>query len=212
MRVVLTGILFIALLLPGIGRTGLAENPNDHAPDHQQVADRYHKRQSALRAQRYVDSMREWLRDNGYSTELFFIADMSLHMNLRRFYVINPDSQKLIRSFLVAHGSGGKSTVNRVVFSNVPGSQCSSEGRYKFGETYTGKYGRSYRLHGLDASNSNAFDRNIVFHAYLDQTDKEYGTPNYFSSGCPMVSKSGFAFCDSLIQTQDKPVMLVIYK
>lgn len=214
MRVVFSVIFMSVLLLLNTGSLSHAGNDRGegYAPDHQQVADRFHKKQSAMRAQEYVDSTRDWLEENGYSTELLFIADMSLHMNLKRFYVVNPDSQKLLNSFLVAHGSGGKSTVSNAVFSNVPGSYCSSQGRYRIGETYDGKFGRSYRLHGLDASNSNAYDRSIVFHAFLDQTDKEYGTPNYFSSGCPMVSHNAFDYCDSLIQLQDKPVMLVIYK
>lgn len=179
--------------------------------EYQQIADKNSKKRSAVRAQHYTDSMRHWLRANGYSTSLLLIADMGLNMNIKRFYAVNPDSQKLLHAALVSHGSGGGSTLNRVVFSNVPGSFCSSKGRYKIGETYQGSYGKSWRLHGLDAYNSNAFSRLIVLHAYRDMTEEEYDDPLYFSGGCPMLGKKSFAIVDALIAEQTKPVMLVIY-
>lgn len=214
MRVAFAIFIFSVFLLlsgGGKGNAGISNVAKTYS-DYQMVADKFHKSQSAERAQNFIDSMRDWLEENGYSTELLFIADMGLRMNIKRFYAVNPDSQKLLKAFLVSHGSGGGSTLNNAVFSNIPGSYCSSAGRYKIGNSYMGNYGKSYRLHGLDKTNSNALDRLIVFHSYKDQTDKEYSGPNYFSQGCPMVAKSSFDFCDSLIQQQTKPVMLVIYK
>jgi hypothetical protein len=214
MRVAFAILLFSILLLlnrGGQGNAGISSAHKTYA-DYQLIADKLDKNQSAEKAQTFIDSMRNWLDENGYSTDLMFIADMGLRMNIKRFYAVNPDSQKLLKAFLVSHGSGGGSTLTNAVFSNLPGSYCSSKGRYKIGESYMGNYGKSYRLHGLDKSNSNALDRLIVFHSYRDQTDKEYSGPNYFSQGCPMVAKSSFDFCDSLIQLQTKPVMLVIYK
>jgi L,D-transpeptidase catalytic domain len=214
MRGTITILTLTAILLLSRSSIGNA-GPNKSAKtfsDYEMVADRYEKSQSAAKAQNYIDSMRDWLEENGYSTELMFVADMSLRMNIKRFYAVNPDSQKLLKAFIVAHGSGGGSTLSNAVFSNIPGSLCTSEGRYRIGDPYTGNYGKSYRLHGLDRTNSNALSRLIVFHSYRDQTDKEYSGPNYFSSGCPMVAKSSFNYCDSLIQLQNKPVLMVIYK
>lgn len=67
---------------------------------------------------------------------------------------------------LVAHGKGSdpdhRGWLER--FSNVPGSEASSEGAYLTGALYAGKHGRSRRLLGLDASNSNAEVRALVIH------------------------------------------------
>ena len=49
-------------------------------------------------------------------------------------------------------------------FSNGVGSEATSRGAYLTGSWYDGKYGTSVRLTGLDADNSNAFDRAIVMH------------------------------------------------
>lgn len=214
MRVLISITVITAIILFSSAGSGIASGPEHEKSslEQQRAADRFHKKMSGIRAQRYIDSIKPWLVDNGYSTSLMFIADMSLPMNIKRFYVVNPDSQKLLASFLVAHGNGRGSTIDKAVFSNTPGSLCSSEGRYEIGGSYYGNYGKSYRLLGLDASNSNAFDRAIVFHSFKDQTDEEYSMPNYFSSGCPMIARPSFEYCDSLIQLQEQPVMLVIYK
>ena len=50
-------------------------------------------------------------------------------------------------------------------FSNDVGSEATSEGAYLTGNSYTGKYGWSMRLFGLDPSNSNAETRAIVIHS-----------------------------------------------
>lgn len=178
--------------------------------DYQKIADRYDKHESAVKAQHLTDSLRDWLRNNDYSTSLLFIADMSLRMNIKRFYAVNPDSQKLIFDAIVSHGSGGKSTISHAVFSNTPGSFCTSKGRYRIGERYNGIYGRSYKLYGLDQSNSNAYERAIVLHAFEDLTEYEYDDPLYFSKGCPMLGQQSFQKCDALLQKEDKPVMLII--
>jgi hypothetical protein len=173
--------------------------------------DKISKENSISNAVKFADSMRPILRKSGFSSRLLFVADMGLHMHIKRFYVVRMDSSKVIKSFLVAHGQGGGSTWDSVVFSNVPGSLCSSKGRYKIGTSYYGNFGKGYRLHGLDKTNNNALKRLVVFHAFNTQTEAEYGRPNYMSSGCPMLAPKSFAYCDSLIQLEKKPVMMVIY-
>lgn len=182
------------------------------ASDYQKTADKFHKDQSAKKAQKFIDSLKPWLEENDYSTDLLLVADMGLKMSVKRFYAVNPNTKKLLKDFLVAHGSGGGSTIDNAVLSNVSGSNCTSAGKYRIGDTYNGNFGKAYRLHGLDASNNKAFERAIVLHAYRDQTTEEYGSPNYFSAGCPMLAKPSFAWVDSMIQAQEKPVLLVIYK
>lgn len=70
-------------------------------------------------------------------------------------------------------------------FSNAPNSLATSEGRYKIAEQYVGKYGISYRLDGLDSTNSNARKRAIVIHEADYVTSKKAGR----SFGCIAVMR-----------------------
>lgn len=71
------------------------------------------------------------------------------------------------QSLLVAHGSGSDPAHTGWLsrFSNEDGSNASSEGAFLAADYYVGKHGRSQRLHGLDATNSNALGRAIVVHS-----------------------------------------------
>ena len=74
---------------------------------------------------------------------------------------------------LVAHGRGSdpEHTGFLTMFSNQVGSAASSSGAYVTKDEYNGEHGRSLRLVGLDASNSNVEERAIVVHAawYVSQ-------------------------------------------
>lgn len=60
-----------------------------------------------------------------------------------------------------------------------------SLGRYVIVGQYSGKYGKAYRLAGLDVSNSNAISRSIVFHkspyAGLTRIGRSEGCPARFT-------------------------------
>ena len=65
---------------------------------------------------------------------------------------------------LVAHGDGSGDTL-AVAFSNEIGSHQSSLGLFRTDEPYTGRYGYSLRLSGLEPGfNDNARERAIVVH------------------------------------------------
>ena len=93
------------------------------------------------------------------------IADFARHSSEPRFHVVHLPSGH-VESYRVAHGSGSDPThcgyLDR--FSNVPGSEATSEGTYTTADFYHGKYGLSMRTRGLDWSNSNAESRAIVIH------------------------------------------------
>ena len=98
-------------------------------------------------------------------TDVIGIADFSRASREARFYIVD-----LVSGFttehLVAHGRGSDPAHSGwlELFSNDIGSYATSEGAYLTGGAYTGKYGYSMRLDGLDASNSNALAREIVVH------------------------------------------------
>jgi len=99
------------------------------------------------------------------------IADFARPSSLPRFHFANLENGT-VRSFLVAHGKGSDREHDGWLknFSNVRGSEATSRGGYLTCEWYTGKYGTSIRLVGLDPDNSQALDRAIVVHPawYVD--------------------------------------------
>jgi hypothetical protein len=99
------------------------------------------------------------------------VVDFTQPSRAPRLHLLNMDSGA-ISTHLVAHGRGSDPDNSGWVeqFSNLPGSNASSEGSFLTGETYIGKHGRSRRLFGLEPGNSLAAPRGIVIHAasYVD--------------------------------------------
>ncbi|WP_435419323.1 murein L,D-transpeptidase catalytic domain-containing protein [Parerythrobacter aurantius] len=93
------------------------------------------------------------------------IADFGLRSSEPRFHFVNLDLQR-VDSYLVSHGTGSDPEHDGWLksYSNVEGSNATSKGAYVTWEWYTGRYGTSVRLGGLDESNSNALQRYIVMH------------------------------------------------
>lgn len=104
--------------------------------------------------------------------DLVGIVDFARHSSEPRFDLVNIAAGRVVGSWLVAHGRGSdpgnSGWAHR--FSNLPGSNASSEGSYLSGDIYPGKHGKSRRLRGLDAQNNLAFERAIVIHGarYVD--------------------------------------------
>jgi hypothetical protein len=100
-----------------------------------------------------------WKRD------LVGVADFAQPSSAPRLHFVHLESGTL-RSFFVAHGRGSDPEGDGwlKIFSNSIGSEATSRGAYVTGPWYDGKYGMSVRLSGLDADNSNAYDRAIVMH------------------------------------------------
>lgn len=98
--------------------------------------------------------------------DLVAVADYATVSKAPRFHLLDM-AGGTVSSLLVAHGRGSDPGNSGWVkaFSNAFGSNASSEGAFKTAELYTGKHGRSMRLDGLDAGNSNARDRAIVIHS-----------------------------------------------
>ncbi len=114
------------------------------------------------RARASFDRHRSQLRH----TDVVGIADFSRPSNEHRFFLLDTASGR-VSNHLVAHGRGSDPVHSGLLqrFSNQIGSEASSQGGYRTGEYYHGKYGRSLRLSGLDWSNSNAETRAIVVHS-----------------------------------------------
>jgi len=150
---------------------------------------------------------------NDMSTEYCFLIDMSLPSGRNRFFIYDIKKNSIIYSGLVSHGSCNETFLARPKFSNESKSGCSSLGKFKVGEFYNGKYGRSFRLYGLDNCNSNAYKRAVVIHGYDCVPDEEiYPRVLCNSLGCVMVSYKFFDKISQMIKSSEKPIVLWIYQ
>ena len=125
--------------------------------------------------------------------DLVGIADFDKRSADPRFHLVDMASGR-VTSFFVAHGRGSDPSHSGWVqyFSNDYGSLATSRGAYVTGDRYTGKYGLSLRLSGLDYSNSNAMERAIVVHgaSYVgEHMIRDYGKQGR-SEGCFAVSQA----------------------
>ena len=100
-----------------------------------------------------------------WRSDIVGIADFGLPSAVPRLHFANLERGE-VRSFLVAHGRGSDPEHDGFLkwFSNTPGSEATSRGAYITYEWYSGKYGTSIRLGGVDPDNSNALQRAIVMH------------------------------------------------
>lgn len=160
-----------------------------------------------------AEEMKSYLKGkSNYDQQIAILIDMRQHSGKNRFFVVDLDSMRILKKGLVAHGAGSETGFDDSLrFSNTPNSYCTSLGKYRIGAAYVGNFGRSYKLHGLDASNNKAFERYVVLHRYSCVPDEEQLYPICNSLGCPMLSENFFEEVDSLIKKSGKSVLMEIY-
>jgi len=160
-----------------------------------------------------LDKVKSYLKQQlVYQKDIVFMIDMKRSSGSFRFFVVDVKAGKILEKGLVAHGSGSElPDSDSLIFSNIPNSYMTSLGFYKIGAAYTGNFGRSYKLHGLQSSNDKALERAIVLHRYSCVPDEEQASSICNSLGCPMVSERFFETLDGFIRKAAKPVLLYIY-
>lgn len=145
--------------------------------------------------------------------QICFLIDMKRPSGKKRFFIYNLQSQAVLDAGLVAHGSCNTRFLRNASFSNVPGCGCSSVGKYKVGIRYKGQFGQAYKLHGLDSTNSNAFSRYVVLHAYDCVPDEEvHPLPICNSLGCPMLSYKFLEKVQGYVSQSKKPVLMWVFE
>ena len=163
------------------------------------------------------DHLKSYCHDNGLNEHYAVVVDFSVPSGKHRFFVCDLKKQEIISSSLCAHGSGKGSTVTKPVFSNEVGSNCSSLGHYAIaGRHKMSSTGLpSFRLKGLDPSNSNAMKRGILIHSAKIVSMSRLGIfPFYLpldkriSSGCFAVDIDMMDFVGDLVDNEKKPILL----
>jgi hypothetical protein len=132
----------------------------------------------------------ESLRAKGEAVRPYLcVIDYGLPSTVKRMWVFDLDTQRLLLHDLVAHGRNSGDDVADM-FSNEEGSFMSSLGAFVTGEAYEGKNGYSLRLRGLDPDvNDRAEARALVMHGapYVDEGVAATLGRLGRSLGCPAV-------------------------
>jgi L,D-transpeptidase catalytic domain len=155
--------------------------------------------------------LKQYAIENAYDTGYAFLINMSLKSGKKRFYVVNLETMTIANSGLAAHGRGEERFTFNKDFSNNPGSNCTSLGRYKIGKSYEGQFGLAYKLHGLDSTNNNAFKRFVVLHAMGCISYEETKLPICQSEGCPAVAPQFLEEIRPVIDSRKKPMLLWVF-
>ncbi|HEY4221509.1 MAG TPA: murein L,D-transpeptidase catalytic domain family protein [Myxococcota bacterium] len=123
----------------------------------------------------------------------FSVTDFSLRSSVPREWIVDLASGAVLWNLIVAHGEGSSLPSDHGyadVFSNVDGSHQSSLGMMRAAEDYSGTYGHSMRLDGLEpGTNDLVRPRAIVVHPWTGSR-AEYVAQNGMAAetfGCPAV-------------------------
>lgn len=159
-----------------------------------------------------ISEIRNYVKGKEYNQDLAVFINFKIPSGKYRYFIYDLKNDKILQKAIVSHGSGSvilKS--NALQFSNVEGSYQSSLGKYAIRESYVGKFGKAYRLKGLDLTNSNAMPRAIVLHSYGCVPDVESQTPACLSLGCPMLSVNAFNETAKYIDKSKKNIILYAF-
>ena len=169
------------------------------------------------RLSKKVIEARAFCEKRKMNTAYCFFVDLSVHSGKNRFYIYDFKLNKITYSGLVCHGVGKNSTTDKPVYSNEIGSNCTSLGKYKIGKRAYSNWGINihYKMHGLDATNSNAFQRNVVLHSYDYVSEQEIFPLHLtmgWSQGCPVVANGLMKHIDSLLKKTKKPTLIWVFE
>ena len=139
-------------------------------------------------------------------------VDYGIPSGKPRLFVWNFQHKKIVASTYVMHGPGGDSTAEQPHFSNQPGSECSSLGRFLVTKDHGHSLKRSFRLKGMDFDNQSAYARGLMIHSssWVDKWCWKKYIPLHRSScqGCVTVSSRGMNYLWPLINKEQKPMLL----
>jgi hypothetical protein len=165
------------------------------------------------RLQTHAAQLLNYAKRNNCNTTTAFLFDMNKASGSKRFYVYDFSKNKILHKGLVTHGNCGEAFLMENRYGNTVGCNCTSLGKYKIGNKYYGRFGLAYKLHGLDLTNSKAFERFVVLHAHSCVPDGDVSpSPICQSNGCPTVSPNFLETLATYIDKSKKPVLLWIFE
>lgn len=163
----------------------------------------------ALKLVSRAKEARQYTVLNHFNTGICFLIDMSLGSGRNRLFVYNLAKDSVVDAGLVTQGACSEGRH----FGNEVGCGCTSLGKYRIGNPYKGKFGLAYKLHGLEATNSNAFKRYVVLHSHECVPANEVAPyPICRSEGCPTVAPYFLKKLATTIDGSPQPILLWIFE
>ena len=151
----------------------------------------------------------------GMSTNYCVFVDYGIPSGSPRLFVWSFAEGMIIYRGYAMHGPGKGSTAETPVFSNVPGSHCSSLGKFEVTRQHGVRNKTGYCLKGLERSNSLAYSRGIMIHSsrWVDRnTWRRYIPLNgRCCLGCVTVSSKDMRFIGRLVEKEDRNLLLWSY-
>lgn len=202
---------FLVVIILLIAACGIYSIYNSESSLTKEVVTLDHSTEDKLAA--HVKEVQLFISKNPkYNDAIAFFIDMKIHSGKNRFFIYDLKKNEVIDQGLVAHGSGSETGVQgELKFSNANNSLSTSLGKYSIGASYNGRFGKAYKLYGLDTTNSNAFERNVVLHKYSKVPYEEQEDAICNSLGCPMVHEKFFERIENILDKSEKSIILEIY-
>ena len=156
-----------------------------------------------------------YARRKGMNENYCLLVDYSISSGQPRLFVWSFSENRVVYSGHVMHGPGRGSTEKEPVFSNTPGSNCSSLGRFEVTRKRGSKNRTGLRLKGLDRTNNKAYTRGIMIHGsrWVDAKRWHKYIPLNGKScrGCVTVSTRDMAYINRLVEKEKKNLLLWAY-
>ena len=151
----------------------------------------------------------------GMSTNYCVFVDYGIPSGSPRVFVWSFAEGRIVYRGHAMHGPGKGSTAETPVFSNVPGSHCSSLGKFEVTRQHGIRNKTGYCLKGLERSNNLAYSRGIMIHSsrWVDRnTWRRYIPLNRRCClGCVTVSSKDMRFIGRLVEKEDRNLLLWSY-
>jgi len=142
-------------------------------------------------------------------------VDYSIPSGTPRLFVWDYQKKSIIASTYVMHGPGKGSTAEKAVFSNRPGSHCSSLGRFLVTKDHGTRLKKSFRIQGMDIDNQTSYARGLMIHQarWVDRHcwKKHIPLNGNCCLGCITVSSRGMDYLWKLINKEKRPLLLWNY-
>ncbi|MGK2861847.1 MAG: murein L,D-transpeptidase catalytic domain-containing protein [Chitinophagaceae bacterium] len=153
-----------------------------------------------------------FLSQKGYNDAIYLLADMSLPSGQNRLFVYDLKKDSIRNSGIVTHGRCNQYWLEGRKYGNKVGSACTSLGKYKVGNSYYGRFGLAWKLHGLEKTNDKSFERFIVLHSHECVPEAEVRDEICQSDGCPTVSAGFLQYLQPVLNESKKPVLFWVYE
>lgn len=151
----------------------------------------------------------------GMSTNYCVFVDYGIPSGSPRVFVWSFAEGRVVYRGHAMHGPGKGSTAETPVFSNAPGSHCSSVGKFEVTRRHGKRNKTGYYLKGLERSNSRAYYRGIMIHSsrWVDRNaSRKYIPLNARCClGCVTVSTRDMRYIGRLVEKEDRHLLLWSY-